>query len=170
VHTNEAVLVTGLYGSGKSSLVAEMAERLEQADVSFGAIDVDWLTWFHLPAIKDPAPDLKGHNLAYVVDRYLSAGVERLLLAEPVRNDEDVKTVRRLVPCPVQVVRLDVRLSTIEARLGADPTSGRASDLQVARRWIAEGAGQVTADLVLDGQAPLADNATRVLTWLGWPG
>ena len=60
--SDEAVLVTGLYGSGKSSLVAEMAERLEMADVSFGAIDVDWLTWYHLPGEAPERPSICGHR------------------------------------------------------------------------------------------------------------
>ena len=165
--TRKAVVVTGLYGAGKSSLVAEMAERLERANLSYGAIDVDWLSWYHLP---DAAPDteLRSSNVAYVVDRYLAAGAQRLLLAHAASVDADVEALRRLIPCPVRVVRLDVPLTTIEQRLSPDPTIGRADDLAVARSWAAAGLGQVAADLVLDGEAPLADTAAQVLAWLGW--
>jgi hypothetical protein len=165
----KAVLVTGLYGAGKSSLVAEMAERLERADLSYGAIDVDWLAWYHLPSTDaPPAGDLRSMNLAYVADRYLAAGVNRLILAEAAMTDDDVGALKRLIPCPVAVVRLDVGIDTIEQRLGVDPTIGRLADLDVARDWAARGAGRVTADLILDGAAPLAANAGRVLSWLGW--
>lgn len=168
VDHDEAVLVTGLYGSGKSSLVAEMAERLEMADVPFGAIDVDWLTWYHLPTGADPAADLRAQNLSDVANRYLANGVQRLLLADAVTTDAEVDSLRRLIPCPVRVVRLDVPVATIERRLQADPTTGRAHDLDVARDWAQRQLGRVDADLVLDGEAPLSRNAGRVLTWLRW--
>jgi hypothetical protein len=165
----EAVLVTGLYGSGKSSLVAEMAERLEMSDVSFGAIDVDWLTWYHLPGeALGATADLRSQNLSDVANRYLNAGVQRLLLAEAVRRDEDVAAIRQLLPCPVRVVLLDLSLEVIESRLSKDPTTGRAHDLRVARDWAGRGLGKVTADLVLDGEAPLRESAVRVLRWLRW--
>ena len=41
--TTEAVLVTGVYGSGKSSVIAEMAYLLRGQ--SYAAIDLDWLAW-----------------------------------------------------------------------------------------------------------------------------
>jgi thymidylate kinase len=166
---DEAVLVTGLYGSGKSSLVAEMAERMEAADISFGAIDVDWLTWYHLPAAPGVRhEDLRSQNLSDVARRYLSAGVRRLLLAEAVRGDDDVAAIRQLLPCPVRVVLLDLPIAVIDARLRGDPTTGRAHDLRVAHDWVSRGLGKVTADLVLDAQAPLTESAERVLDWAGW--
>ena len=165
----QAVLVTGLYGAGKSSLAAEMAERLERADLSFGAVDVDWLAWYHLaPADGPPAGDLGRTNLAHIADRYLSAGITRLILAVAARTDDEVDTLKRLIPCPVTVVRLDAGIDAIERRLALDPTLGRAADLEVAREWARLGLGRVAADLVLDGEDTLAANGERVLTWLGW--
>ena len=162
------MLVTGLYGSGKSSLVAEMAERLETAHVSFGAIDVDWLTWYHLAGEPARTDDLRSQNLSDVANRYLDAGVRRLLIAEAVRRDEDVAAIRQLLPCPLRVVLLDLPLEVIDARLSKDPTSGRAHDLRVAHDWASRGLGKVTADHVLDGEAPLPESAGRLLHWLGW--
>ena len=43
--SSEAVLLTGAYGTGKSSVAAEMAELLEARDVPYAAIDLDWLIW-----------------------------------------------------------------------------------------------------------------------------
>jgi len=40
------VLVTGVFGSGKTSVVEEMAEILEEHHVPYAAIDLDWLMWF----------------------------------------------------------------------------------------------------------------------------
>lgn len=165
---DEAVLVTGLYGAGKSSLVAEMAETLEMAGISFGAIDVDWLSWYHLPDAEATSADLRSQNLADVASRYLSAGVRRLMIAEATRHDGDVDSLARLLRCPLRVVRLDVPMSVVETRLRSDPTSGRAHDLQVAHEWARRGWGTVSAGLVLDGTASLGESARAVLTWLGW--
>jgi Ni2+-binding GTPase involved in maturation of urease and hydrogenase len=52
----EAMLVTGIYGSGKTSLVEEIADRYERLGVAFGAIDLDWLGWYHLPEVRRPVP------------------------------------------------------------------------------------------------------------------
>ena len=41
----EAVLVTGTFGSGKTTVVAEMAELIERRDFRYAALDLDWLTW-----------------------------------------------------------------------------------------------------------------------------
>ena len=38
-----ALLVTGAYGTGKTSLVEEIADIFEHGGVRFGAIDLDWL-------------------------------------------------------------------------------------------------------------------------------
>jgi putative protein kinase ArgK-like GTPase of G3E family len=43
----EAVLVTGVYGAGKTTLVEEMAHRLEVSGAPYAAIDLDWLSWFY---------------------------------------------------------------------------------------------------------------------------
>ncbi len=45
-----AVLVTGVYGTGKSTLAGEMANILEQGSVAYAALDLDWLTGATLPA------------------------------------------------------------------------------------------------------------------------
>jgi len=165
---DEAVLVTGLYGSGKSSLVAEMAEMLDAAGISFGAIDVDWLSWYRLAGDRTDGPDLRAQNLSNVADRYLASGVQHLLLADAVRDDDGISQLRALIPCPLSVVLLETPMAVIERRLSVDPMSGRARDLQNAHKWQQRGIGQVTADLVLDGEAPLIQSAERVLTWLGW--
>ena len=44
----EVVLLIGVYGSGKTSVAAEMADLLEQQDVPYAAIDLDWLVWANI--------------------------------------------------------------------------------------------------------------------------
>jgi hypothetical protein len=50
--TADAVLVTGVYGAGKSSLVAEVGTLLEEQAVPYGVLDVDWLGWFGVGATR----------------------------------------------------------------------------------------------------------------------
>jgi hypothetical protein len=41
----EAALITGVFGSGKSTVLAEAADLLEVGGLPFAAIDIDWLGW-----------------------------------------------------------------------------------------------------------------------------
>jgi adenylylsulfate kinase-like enzyme len=41
----EGVLLTGVYGSGKSSVAAELAYLLEQRDQPYALPDLDYLRW-----------------------------------------------------------------------------------------------------------------------------
>jgi hypothetical protein len=41
----EAALITGVFGSGKSTVLAEAADLLEVGGLPFAAVDVDWLGW-----------------------------------------------------------------------------------------------------------------------------
>ena len=167
---SDAVLITGLYGAGKSSLVEELAELLEAMDAPYGAIDVDWLRWFHLPGQPESegSPEIRTQNLSDVAGRYVGAGVEYLLLAQAARDNDDVQLIRNALPCSLRVVKLDTAIAVIEQRLKDSPNTGRANDLAVAQEWSRRGWGQVDADLVLDGDMPLQDLADTVLAWLGW--
>jgi tRNA uridine 5-carbamoylmethylation protein Kti12 len=40
------VLITGVYGSGKSSVAEEMAAVLEERNASYALLDLDFLAWF----------------------------------------------------------------------------------------------------------------------------
>jgi cytidylate kinase len=81
----DGVLISGVYGSGKSSVAAEIAERLERRGVPYGAAaDVDWLTWFDVPGIdqdvaQDPSADRRIRSAVHL-------GAERLI--EPSRRGE----------------------------------------------------------------------------------
>lgn len=41
-----AVLVTGVFGSGKSSIAEEIADLLEGAGLPYALLDLDFLMWF----------------------------------------------------------------------------------------------------------------------------
>lgn len=167
----EALLVTGIYGSGKTSLVEELADHYERIGMDFGAIDLDWLGWYRLPEDDGVTtrPDLQQENLSNVAGRYWRSGVRHLLIAGAAKDDADVERIRAALPCPLRVVLLTTPLAVVERRLSAIPTSGRAHDLEVAKGWVARGLGQCSADLTLPGDAPLASSAAQVASWLDWP-
>jgi signal recognition particle GTPase len=41
----EGVLVTGVYGAGKSSVAAEVATLLEAHDIRYALLDLDYFGW-----------------------------------------------------------------------------------------------------------------------------
>jgi hypothetical protein len=167
----EALLVTGIYGSGKTSLVEELADHYERFPMPFGAIDLDWLGWYQLPDDTGdfPEPDLQLENLVDVAGRYWRSGVRHLLIAGAARDDADVERIRAALPCPLRVVLLATSIDVVERRLTAIPTSGRAHELVVARDWVSQGLGRVSADLTLPGDAPLSTLAEQAASWLDWP-
>jgi hypothetical protein len=167
----EALLVTGIYGSGKTSLVEELADHYERLGMGYGAIDLDWLGWYQLAdgGGSIPQRDLQQENLSDVAGRYWRSGVRHLLIAGAAKDDADVERIRTALPCPLRVVLLITPLAVVERRLAAIPTSGRANDLAVAKEWVSKGLGQVSADLTLPGDAPLATLAEQVASWLDWP-
>lgn len=42
---SKEVLITGVYGSGKTSVVDELADILESPSLPYAALDLDWPAW-----------------------------------------------------------------------------------------------------------------------------
>jgi adenylylsulfate kinase len=163
------VLLTGVYGTGKSSLTAEMAEVLDQDSVAYGALDLDWLNWFQAPGYDAHADQrLLIANLRSVVANYLAAGVERFILAGWIDTSGELEEIRAVVPAPMIVVRLTVPLDEIERRLRSDVTAGRQDDLRRAAAGLAESGGVGIEDLTVPNDRPIRAVALEVLDRLGW--
>jgi chloramphenicol 3-O-phosphotransferase len=159
-----AILLTGAFGSGKSSVTAEIADLVE-GKLPYAAIDLDWLAWFDA---MDGSPehelgDVGLKNLSDVVHNYLDAGVRLFLIADAVRDAAELALLQPALPMPVTVVRLEVPIEEIEARLGADATTGRQDDLRRAREWIAAGRGTGFEDLVVDNDRPIREVALEII-------
>lgn len=164
----DAVLITGVYGTGKSSVAAEMADLLERARVRFAAIDLDWLAWANLDdGHGEPGRQLMLANLRPVVGNYVAAGMTRFVLAGWIDDRAHQEGLRDALSMPTRVVRLEVPFEEIERRLGADPTSGREDDLRVAREALAAATGS-HADLAIANDRPIREVAIEIITWLGW--
>jgi hypothetical protein len=165
----EGVLLTGVYGSGKSTVAVEIAYLLEQRAEPFALLDLDYLSWAGTGA-EDRAAEfgLMLQNLSAVVANYRRAGIRLFVLAYFVRSLDEVRGVREAVGLPLRVVRLELPLPDIERRLAGDVTSGRRDDLREAAASIAAAEGAGVEDVVIGNDRPIGVVAQDVLSFLGW--
>jgi len=169
LRTAEGVLITGVYGAGKSSVAAEIAYLLEQRRQPYALLDLDFLGWGvnsfdrHRPGFP-----LVLRNLAAVVSNYREAGISVFVMAYFVSGPGELRGIREAAGVPLRVVRLSVPLPEIEQRLAADVTTERQEELREAAQQIAAGEGVGLEDMVLANDRPVAIVAQQILTWLGW--
>jgi adenylylsulfate kinase-like enzyme len=165
----DGVLITGVYGSGKSSVAAEIAYLLERRRQPYALLDVDYLGWGG-DNFDDHAAGLglTLRNVAAVVSNYRDAGVSVFVAAWFVRDHAALRGVREAIGVPLRVVRLTVPLPEIERRLAADLTTERREDLQEAAASIAAGEGVGVEDVAIANDRPVGTVAHEVMAWLGW--
>jgi hypothetical protein len=165
----EAVLITGVFGSGKSSVAVEIADVLERQGLSYGVLDLDFLAWFHT-ASDDPTVEhrMRLTNLAPVVGNYLAAGCRFFILAGALRNRSELDSLKAALPMPLRVVRLTVPWTGIEKRLRSDVTTGRQDDLRDAAAWVTAAEGVGIEDLTVSNDRSIREVAGEILDWLGW--
>lgn len=167
----EAVLICGAYGTGKSSMAAEIAELLEAKGVPYAAVDLDWLAWANVGDGDGHGPienPLLLPNLAAVVANDSAAGVRKFVLAGTIRSRPELEATRQTLAMPLRVVRLTAPIEEIERRLSPDPTSGRAGDLEEARRQVTSGMGVGLEDIAVANDRPIGTVAAEIVAWLGW--
>jgi hypothetical protein len=165
----KAVLVTGVYGAGKSTVVADIGKILEDHGEPYGLLDVDWLGWFNAGEDRTAHRQVVLSNVRMVCQTYLAAGVRRLALAWSIRDREQLDELRLAVPAPMGVVRLHVDTAVVQRRLASDPTEERREDdLRVAHEWLAAGHGLGLEDVVLPGDQPVRETSEAICRWLGW--
>lgn len=168
-HETQAVLITGVYGVGKSSVIEEMADVLEKLKTPYAALDLDWLGWFDTGRGDDAVHDRTyWRNLEAVLANYRAIGIERYLLAQTVENEQALRRFRAVVAMPLHVVRLTADLATIQARLGTSVTSGRKDDLRLAGIQLEEGIGVGLEDFTIANDRPIHQVAQDVIDRVGW--
>ena len=165
----EGVLLTGVYGAGKSSVAEEIAYLLEQRGEPDALLDLDYLSWAGT-GTGDRAAEfgLLLQNLTAVTANYRRAGIRLFVLAYFVRSPGEVAGVREALGLPLRVVRLTVPLPAIERRLAGDVTSGRRDDLRAAAASIATAEGAGVEDVAIANDRPVGVVARNVMTFLGW--
>jgi hypothetical protein len=179
VTSNEplAVVLTGVFGVGKSTVLAELADRLEHVGAHYAALDLDWLAWAW-PGTDDDEDGEAEHelmleNLASVLANLRRRGNDRYLLALNVATTDRWADLRRTLDMEARLVRLTLPLDEVRRRLATDPTSGRLDDLRRTEEALdpaVERAAWPVADLELANDRPVGEVAAQVLDWLGWLG
>jgi Adenylylsulphate kinase len=166
----EAVLLTGLFGAGKSTIAAEMADHLEDAGVPYAALDLDWLTWSNVGE-GDRASEhaMLLHNLEAVVVNYRAGGVRYFVLARWIRDRDELGGLIATMAMPLHTVELVVPLDVITRRVGADPTAGRLDDIAESVAWVEDGGGVGFAEYTVVNDRPVREVAADILRWLAWP-
>ena len=166
----EGVLITGVYGSGKSSVAAEIAYLIEQHGERFALLDLDYLSWVG-PDTGDRAAEIEllSQNLAALLPNYRRIGVTLFVLAYFVRGAAEVQAIRKAMNVPLKVVRLAIPLAVIEQRLASDVTSGRLDDLREAAEQIATAEGVGLEHVTIVNDRPVDVVAREIMTFLAWP-
>jgi hypothetical protein len=166
----EAALLTGMFGVGKSTIAAEMADLLEDAGVPYAALDLDWLTWCNV-GDGDRASEhaMLLHNLEAVVANYRAGGVRYFVLARWIRNRDELAGLIATMAMPLHTVELVVPLDEITRRVGTDPTAGRLDDLAESVAWVEDGGGVGFAEYTVDNDRPVREVAADILRRLDWP-
>jgi hypothetical protein len=165
----ESLLVTGVYGSGKSSVIEEMGSMFEERSTPYAALDLDWLGWFDAGWDDDRAEHaMMVRNLDMVLGNYLDAGVRRVIMALSIEHQWELDAIKAVSPQPFHVVRLVTDLDHIRARLEATPTAGRQVDLKWAEKWLAAGTGEGFEDFVVANDRPIRVVAEEVLDRVDW--
>jgi len=160
--------VTGVYGTGKTSVIEELAQQLEDAGHSYGAIDLDWLMWFDADLGDEEREQVFLANLAAVAGNYVHAETERLLLALAVRDQASLDAIRQVLPMPLHVVRLILPLARIETCLEDAVTIGRADDKRNAATWLSSATGVGIEDITFTNDRPVSETAQAIAEWMGW--
>ena len=161
--------MTGVYGVGKSTVIAQMGDLLEARGQPYAAIDLDWLGWADDGSGAPHDDDrMLLANLGAVVRNYRSFGIARFALAGWVGDEPALERLRATMGMPMRVVRLTLSLAEIVARVGPGENSGRADDLARAEAWLADGAAAGLADLEISNHRPVLATAEEILTWMGW--
>jgi hypothetical protein len=77
-----AVLLIGVYGSGKTAVAEEIGTVMEERRTPYAALDLDWLAWFDAGWDDDAAEyQMMLKNLEAVVGNYLTAEIPFFVLA-----------------------------------------------------------------------------------------
>jgi hypothetical protein len=168
VNNVRAILLTGVFGSGKSSVAGEIAELLEADGKRYAAIDLDWLCWSNVDGSDHGEHEILGRNLAAMAAIYREAGAVRFVLAGTIENAATLEAIRVAIAAPMTVVTLSAPLAVVEERLGGSLGIGREDDLARARAWFAAGTGAGLEDAVVENVGPIGETARRVLEIAGW--
>jgi hypothetical protein len=165
------LVITGPVGVGKSTIAAEAAWLLRQADVPHALVDLDRIEQSWPVPADDPGNERVSHrNLACMWANFRQAGADRLIFARVLETRSLLRRVTKAVPgAQITVVRLRAPLAVLHERI----RSREASDPD----WFLDAAthtaevferAQVEDHLVDNENRPATVVAEEVLHRVGW--
>ena len=170
LRSDEGVLITGVYGAGKSTVAAEISHLLEQRRQPYALLDLDFLGW-GVNSFDDSAAgnSFMLRNLAAVVSNYREGGISVFVLAYFVSSHD----VSRAGSGRLSGGRSPGR-SPVGAAARYPTAPGGRRDHPTARGaagpgpQIEDGEGVGVEGRWLANHRPVPAVAEQVMTWLGW--
>jgi hypothetical protein len=118
VNTKISVLaLSGSVGVGKTSVLIEIHDILEKAQIPHGCVERDALgySWPPQGRFNERIVEL---NLSCVVGTFLNASADRIVIAGVIENSDDLSVYSRCIPnAEIQVCRLTADLELRRERL-----------------------------------------------------
>ncbi|WP_306207025.1 adenylyl-sulfate kinase [Actinoplanes sp. RD1] len=167
---DQALLLTGTVGAGKTTVADALGDLLADRSVPHAVLDIDRLrhSWPSPPG--DPfRHELAVANVAAVTRNFGTA--DRLVLAGVVESHGERADYARAVGVPLRVCRLDVDLAVVRDRLTARHRldAGLRRHLARAAELDAVLTRAAVEDFVVEaGDAPPDEIARRVAAAAGW--
>ena len=165
------LVITGPVGVGKSTIAAEAAWLLRQAEVPHALVDLDRIEQCWPVPADDPWNERVSHrNLACMWANFRQAGADRLIFARVLETRSLLRRVTAAVPgAQITVVRLRAPLAVLHERIrtreASDPEwflGAAAYTAEVFER------AQVEDHLVDNENRPATAVAEEVLHRVGW--
>ena len=147
VRRDEGVLITGAYGTGKSTVAREISYLLEQRRQPYALLDLDFLGWGvnNFGGHADGNPFLLP-NLAAMASNYRAGGISVFVLAHFVSSHDELRGIREAAGVPLRVVRLTVPLPEIEERMAAYYRVVRSLSVSSAGTTVSASGGEPQAE------------------------
>jgi hypothetical protein len=167
----EAIVISGVYGVGKTTTTAQIADLLEARGMRYAALDLDWLSWAWAPdGGHEPAVDrLMLEHLDLVVRNLRRRGNDRFVAAGAVMTTAEWDAIGATLAMPTRLVRLVAPAELIRPRLANEPTTGRADDARQMEAWrSAPGPDVPVPDLEIANTGTILETAHAILAWSGW--
>jgi len=165
------LVITGPVGVGKSTIAAEAAWLLRQADIPHALVDLDRIEQCWPVPADDPWNERVSHrNLACMWANFRQAGADRLIFARVLETRSLLRRVTEAVPgAQITVVRLWAPVAVLQERIRSREASDPDWFLGAATHTAAVFERARVEDHLVDNEnRPATVVAEEVLHRVGW--